>query len=87
MKKFNAIAPVLVIMAVLIFGTTANAGILVPDATGSETPSPTCTSNEKPDWGILINSIVGILINAFGETSAPDVKTSETTNCGILINA
>lgn len=69
MKKLNNIAAAFVMMAILILGTTAaNAGILVSDATGSETKtSQTCTvPDEKTDWGIMINGIVGIMINGFG---------------------
>ncbi len=83
MKKLNNIVAAFVLMAILVFGTTAaNAGILVDDATGSETCT---TTNEKPDWGVVITNIVGVVITNLGGILIPELKTSTPTNCGVVI--
>lgn len=89
MKNSNSKVAAFVMMAILVLGTTsANAGILVSDVTKIETKtSQTCsTTEEKPDWGIVIHNLVGIVIHNLVGILVSDSKTSTPIDCGIVIH-
>lgn len=90
MKNIKNFVAGVALAGILSMGvSTANAGILMADATGMENPNPCSEKQEvKVDSGILVTGF-GILVTGFTGIlvtgAAADTKTPTQTDCGILM--
>ncbi len=90
MKNLKNVAATIALAGIIMIGSSvANAGIIINNGSFSgkstKTTQQCSEKSEKSDWGIIINNIVGIIINNFGGGIIIDNAT-ERQDCGIIIN-
>lgn len=89
MKNLKNLMAAITLLAVLVLSTTsANAGIIVSDFTGSNGDNP-CTDKDgvKVDSGILMSDLGGIIIAGFTGIIIAGKSGSGGTpvDCGIIL--
>lgn len=96
MKNLKNLLAAVTLMAVLMIGaSTAKAGLLVSDFTGSapETPCTETNDDTKLDWGVIVNGATGVIVNGFTGLLVSDFTgvivvgaTDPDENCGVIVN-
>ncbi len=83
MKNFRNFLAATLMFTVLAFGTSvANAGLLISDFTGGDTPEPCTEKSAEPDWGIIVEGFAGIIVEGF---IGIIVEGATEENCGIIV--
>lgn len=89
MKKFRNLVATAALAGIIMMGTTsANAGMLLSDFAGGDTPTDNpCTleTKVKVNHGIIVSGVTGIIVSGLGIIVSGFTKDAPT-NCGIIVS-
>lgn len=76
----NIFATIALTVIIGIGATSANAGVMLTELTGSDNPQPCVETTETLDWGIYLTELTGGIFGTNNDKSE-DVRV----DCGILM--